>query len=113
MERGQEWRFDEMAHCHAGFGRWAVVIMNDVELAGVAQGVRNMNKAILERMFREPRLAQAHGRAGKQPGRSCRIAGSGQRYGMAAAYATIIFLILVAWTLLANRIGRGAKEEAS
>jgi arabinogalactan oligomer/maltooligosaccharide transport system permease protein len=30
----------------------------------------------------------------------------GQRYGMAAAYATIIFLILVGWTLLANRLSR-------
>jgi arabinogalactan oligomer/maltooligosaccharide transport system permease protein len=30
----------------------------------------------------------------------------GQRFGMAAAYATIIFVILVAWTLLANRFLR-------
>lgn len=33
----------------------------------------------------------------------------GQRYGMAAAYATIIFLILVGWTLLANRLAREAR----
>lgn len=33
----------------------------------------------------------------------------GQRYGMAAAYATIIFLILVVWTLLANRLARESK----
>jgi ABC-type sugar transport system permease subunit len=32
----------------------------------------------------------------------------GQRFGMAAAYATIIFVILVAWTLLAQRISRKA-----
>jgi arabinogalactan oligomer/maltooligosaccharide transport system permease protein len=30
----------------------------------------------------------------------------GQRFGMAAAYATIIFVILVGWTLLANRLTR-------
>jgi ABC-type sugar transport system permease subunit len=34
----------------------------------------------------------------------------GQRYGMAAAYATIIFLILVGWMLVAGRLSRGAKE---
>jgi ABC-type sugar transport system permease subunit len=34
----------------------------------------------------------------------------GQRYGMAAAYATIIFLILLGWTLLSNRLAR--KREA-
>jgi arabinogalactan oligomer/maltooligosaccharide transport system permease protein len=34
----------------------------------------------------------------------------GQRYGMAAAYATIIFAILVGWTLVANRLARDARE---
>jgi ABC-type sugar transport system permease subunit len=33
----------------------------------------------------------------------------GQRYGMAAAYATIIFVILVIWTLIANRLASDAK----
>ena len=35
----------------------------------------------------------------------------GERYGMAAAMGAIIFLILLAWTLLGSRIGR--KEEAT
>lgn len=34
----------------------------------------------------------------------------GERYGVAAAYATLIFLILLLWTVLGTRIGR--KEEA-
>jgi arabinogalactan oligomer/maltooligosaccharide transport system permease protein len=37
----------------------------------------------------------------------------GQRYGLAAAYATIIFLILVGWTLLAHRLGRDRTAESS
>jgi arabinogalactan oligomer/maltooligosaccharide transport system permease protein len=36
----------------------------------------------------------------------------GQRYGMAAAYATIIFIILVLWTLVANRLANENKREA-
>jgi arabinogalactan oligomer/maltooligosaccharide transport system permease protein len=36
----------------------------------------------------------------------------GQRYGMAAAYATIIFLILVLWTTIANRLSRRAAATA-
>lgn len=36
----------------------------------------------------------------------------GQRYGMAAAYATIIFLILVVWTLLANRLAAPRESRA-
>ena len=35
----------------------------------------------------------------------------GERYGMAAAMGAIIFLILLAWTLLGSRVGR--KEEAT
>jgi len=37
----------------------------------------------------------------------------GQRYGMAAAYATIIFVILVIWTLIAGRLARRGQEGVS
>jgi arabinogalactan oligomer/maltooligosaccharide transport system permease protein len=30
----------------------------------------------------------------------------GERYGLAAAYATIIFLILLVWTLIGTRVTR-------
>ena len=35
----------------------------------------------------------------------------GERYGLAAAYATIIFLILLVWTLIGTRVTR--KERAA
>jgi arabinogalactan oligomer/maltooligosaccharide transport system permease protein len=34
----------------------------------------------------------------------------GERYGMASAYATIIFLILLLWTVFATRLG--GREDA-
>ncbi len=35
----------------------------------------------------------------------------GERYGLAAAYATIIFIVLLGWTVLAARIGRRQAEK--
>ena len=32
-----------------------------------------------------------------------------ERYGLAAAYATLIFLILLAYSLITNRVAKGAE----
>ena len=36
----------------------------------------------------------------------------GERYGMAAAYATIIFLILLLWTVFGTRIVRSKGDDS-